>query len=284
MPNVFVNVDYFQTKATLDQALEYNNVDEAKSISKNILDSQKEIKKNTKSVGGKLVFENGVNLIVYIPYDEELIQSFVDLYEYHTKDSANVSVGRDLLEANNLLEPINMESKTSCVVCAPGLQEDTRGNQTFYRMAKKSNFDLKAASRIKSALLELDVIVNEERVSFIFFKLVENNNLDTIEKIEQYFSKPLEEIKSNIRDIYNTKEAGAQEQFAPGQSVVNRNRHQKSPHKRLNWVIREEYSPEVDWKATDLNYVDGNITTESQNMSMGGEPGSAISTAVRKAI
>jgi hypothetical protein len=61
--------------------------------------------------------------------------------------------------------------------------------------------------------------------------------------------------------------------------MINRNPKQKSPHKRHNWWSIEEYNQDaVDYRKTDMQYVPGNVTMDSQNMSMGGEPGEAIAT------
>lgn len=56
----------------------------------------------------------------------------------------------------------------------------------------------------------------------------------------------------------------------------NSGKGQKSPHKKPT-LTTEEANPEVDYRRTDMQYVDGNQPPSAGQFTMGGEPGDAIS-------
>lgn len=278
---VFINIDFTESKSNIHTALDNNDMETAKRLSNNSLRVQDEIKRATKAVGGKLVFESGMNVILYIPYDKELIEGFALVYQEGMGSPANIGVGETPFESHAFLNSVHDASMGNIVVKV-GIKEDQIATRKFYKRSKKSTFDLKVASVIKSALSELNVITTDQKVYDIFMRLGRENKLNTIEAIESYYTRPLEEIKGNIRRTYESqKSAGiryaVQTQKFPGQSVNNQNPNQRSPHKRLNWWSIEEYNKDsVDYIKTDLQHVNNNITTDSQEMSMGGEPGNAV--------
>jgi len=276
--NVFVNIDFSRSKDAINKALDSDLIEKAKQESMRVLEAQDEIKQNTKAVGGKLVFESGINLVVYIPYDEELVESFIDSYKDNIGSSTNIGIGRNPIESNKSLANFETEDMGNIVSSSIGLTEKLKENREFYKRSDKTSYDLKITSTIKSALLELNIITTEKKVYDIFLKLVEKNNLDTIDELQSFFYKPLEELKENIRDVYQSQKVAVDKtQTFPGKSEVIKTRQQKSPHRRFNWWSTEEYNQDaVDYRKTDLQYINDNISKDSQDMSMGGEPGLSI--------
>lgn len=279
---VFVNMDFGKCKAKIEQALDADDIQTARELSAKVLMAQTEIRNGTKMIGGKLVFESGTNFILNVPYDEELIEGFSDAFKDIMGVQANMGIGKTPAEAHESLHDIDDNTDGNIVLSSLSIREDLVSNRKFYKQATKDNYDLGVAGIIKSALLEMKVITSEQKVYDIFMRLGEKNGLDTLDKIQSFYFKPLEEVKASIRDVYKKQTVSGllfanKPQSFPGQSVVNRNKHQKSPHKRLNWWSIEEYNQDtVDYRKTDLQHINNNVTQDSQEMSMGGEPGNSI--------
>jgi len=277
--NVFVNVDFSDSKAAIDEALDSDDVARARQVSEQIGETQEDIKNSIQAVGGKLVFENLTNLIVYVPYDEELIEGIADVYEHYIGIPTNIGVGRTPVETYKSLGSVESGRKGNVVVSSVSIREDLAANREFYKTAKKSRYDLKIANVIKAALLELNIITTESKVYKIFMKLAAENSLNTIEELQSFFYRPLEELKQEIRNVYEKRVMGEKSQSFPGQSVLPKSKRQKSPHRRHDWWSIEEYNKDqVDYSKTDLQYINQNQTPESQQFSMGGEPGEPIAT------
>ena len=280
---VFINFDFSPSYQLINGALSGEDVETAKVESDKVLKAQDEIKQSTKAIGGTVVFENGTNLIINVPYDEELIESMADIYSEATGTRANMGVGKTVIESHSSVAAIRGGQRGHIIVSSSDIKEDLVANRLFYKQARKELYDLRIAEIIKMALLELNIITTDEKVYDIFLRLVKANNLDSVDEIRTYFFKPLEELKEGIRTIYKRQATGCllyamPVPLAPGQNVV-RNPKQKSPHRRHNWWSIEEYNQDtVDYRKTDMQYVPGNVTTESQQMSMGGEPGESIAT------
>lgn len=280
--NVFVNIDFSQSNG-VDKALESEDIETAKQESQKVLKIRDEIVNNAKSVGGKTIFDSSINLMVYVPYDKELIESFSDVYEQYLGQPTNMGIGRTPIESHDSLDIIQARCVGQIILYSSDIRENLAENRKFYRQAEKGKQDLKIANVIKAALLELNIITREQKVYDIFLRLVKEHGLDTIEALQSFFYKPLEELKDDIRNVYE-KQATAGVIYAvgpqmfPGQAVVLKGRQQKSPHRRHNWWSIEEYNQDaVDYRKTDMQYIDDNISKDSQDMSMGGEPGNAIS-------
>ncbi len=281
---VFVNFDFNPSHKAINQALDADDIESAKSESGKVLEAQESIKEATKSVGGSIIFENGINLIINIPFDKELIEYMADTFKEVMGTMTNIGIGHTVIESHDSVVAIRGSSKGNIVIYSSAIKENQVANREFYKRA--SPYDLRISNIIKSALAELHIITTEEKVYDIFLQLTKSNNLNSVEDIQKYFYRELEELKENIRQVYKKQAVGGlmfaiavQEQSFPGQSVVNRNPKQKSPHKRHNWWSIEEYNQDaVDYRKTDLQYVPGNVTTESQSMSMGGEPGESVAT------
>jgi len=277
--NVFVNVDFNDFKNAIDEFLDSDNIEQAKRISEKVGNAQHGIADLIKSVGGKMVFESTTNMVAYIPFDEELVEGIGDTYEHVTGGLANIGVGRTPVETYKSLGTIESGCKGNVVVSSASIQEDLAANREFYRIAGKSKFDLKIANIIKAALLELNIVTTESKVYNIFMRLAGENSLDTIDQLQSFFYRPLEELKQNIRDIYEKRVVGVKSPSFPGQSVIPKSKRQKSPHRRHDWWSIEEYNKDqVDYGKTDVQYVGGNQTKDSQDFSMGGEPGESIAT------
>jgi hypothetical protein len=280
---VFVNFDFSPSHVLINDALNGDDVETAKPESEKVLKAQKDIKQSTKAIGGTVVFENGTNLIINVPFDEELIESMADIYAEATGTKANMGVGKTIIESHSSVAAIRGSQRGHIILSSNDIKEDLVANRLFYKQAKKENYDLRVAEIIKLALSELSIITTEEKVYDIFLRLIKENVLDSVDDIRTYFFQPLEELKEGIRTIYKRQATGCllyamPAPMAPGQTVINQNPKQKSPHKRHNWWSMEEYNDGVDWRKTDVQYVPGNVTRDSQNMSMGGEPGEAIAT------
>ena len=280
---VFVTMDFSGSGAGVQQALDSDNMEQAQLESGKVLKTQKEIEDIVKSVGGKLVFDSMEHLVVWIPYDEELIEGLSDIYTQNFGVDTNIGVGRTAGEACQSTDILEAQSKGNVVVAGVAIKEDLKANQEFYKKTDKGMFDLEISKIIKAALLELSIITTESKVYDIFLKLVTGKKLETIEDLQAFFFRPLEEIKTEIRDVYQHSEnklgsilPADDAKHAPGQGNPVRPRRQRSPYKRLNWLTREEYNDGVDYEKTDVQYIGGNVTTDSQQMSMGGEPGNAI--------
>jgi hypothetical protein len=382
---VFVNFDFGPSHALINDALNSDDVETARTESEKVLKAQKDIKQSTKAIGGTVVFETGANLIVNIPFDKELIESMSDIYAETTGTPANIGIGKTVIESHNSVAAIR-GSQRGHIIIGSAIKEDFIANRLFYKQAKKENYDLRISEIIKLALSELAIITTEEKVYDIFLRLIKENGLDSVDDIRTYFFQPVEELKEGIRMIYKRqatgcllyampapmalfpKDGGSDEMItlyhaspniptegnwmkgtyftdneqdasyyaashhegdinvqkvtipkrlvqknksndiyilkeeypiklslkegkatgcllyaiqtpsAPGQSVINRNPKQKSPHRKHNWWSMEEYNDGVDWRKTDVQYVGGNVTQDSQDMSMGGENGEAIAT------
>jgi len=280
---VFINFDFSPSYGLINSALESDDIESAKVESEKVLNAQEEIKQSTKAIGGTVVFENGTNLIINVPYDEELIESMADIYSEATGTKANMGVGKTVIESHSSVAAIRGGQRGHIIISSNDIKEDLVANRLFYKQAKKESYDLRVAEIIKMALLELNIITTDEKVYDIFLRLVKANNLNSVDEIRTYFFKPLEELKEGIRTIYKRQATGCllyamPTPFAPGQTVINRNPKQKSPHRRHDWWSREDMNENVDWRKTDLTYIPGNVTTDSQNMSMGGENGEAVAT------
>ena len=283
--SVFVTIDFSESNVQTEKALDEDNMQQAHDESKKVLKAQKEIEEIVKSVGGKFVFESSENLMVWVPFDEELVEALGDAYKEHFGVSTNIGIGRTPIESYQSLGILEAQSKGNVVVAGVAIQEDLKANQEFYKTAHKGTFDLEISKIIKAALLELSIITTEKKVYDIFLKLVAGKKLETIEDLQDFFFRPLEELKTEIRDIYHHQEnkLGSvlpvdDAKHAPGQGNPVRPRRQRSPYKHLNWLTTEEYNDGVDYEKSDVQYVDGNIPKSSDEMSMGGEPGSGIAT------
>jgi len=281
---VFANFDFSPSYELINHSLSDGDMEIAKDESAKVLNAQNEIKQSTKAIGGIIVFENGTNLIVNVPYDKELVESMANSYSETIGTMANVGVGRTAIESHSSVATIRRSQRGHIIIYSADIKEDLVANRLFYKQARRENYDLRIAEIIKLALLELDIITTDEKVYDIFLRLVKENGLDTVDDIKGYFFKPLEELKESIRTIYKRQATGCllyavRAPISPGQTMINRNPKQKSPHKRHNWWSIEEYNQDaVDYRKTDMQYVPGNVTMDSQNMSMGGEPGEAIAT------
>ena len=283
---VFVDIDFSQSKSRVSLALESYDIETANETAHDTMKVQTEIEKNAKSVGGKVVFESSMNLMLYVPFDEELIESFGNAYSQVFGEEANIGVGKTPMEAHESLAVVDGEDSGNIVLSSAGIMENLVQNRAFYKQAKKGVADLDIDKVIKRALLELNIITTDQKVYDIFLALIRKSSLNTIEEMQAFFFKPLEELKTEIREVYQhvPKTAMYPEKvpFAPGDRGGNKGRRQKSPYKKMNWTTREEYSPNVDWSKTDVQYVGGNLTSDSNNFSMGGEPGESIAVSVVK--
>lgn len=278
---VFLNFDFTPSQKLINDALDSDDIEKARVESAKVLKAQEGIKQSTKAIGGTVVFENGTNLIVDVPFDKELIESMANIYTETTGTLANIGIGKTVIESHGASAAIRGSQRGNIVLSSSKIKEDLVANRLFYKQAKTESYDLRVAEVIKLALLELSIITTDEKVYDIFLRLVKENALNTVDDIRTYFFKPLEELKEGIRTIYKRQATGCllyaiQTPSAPGQSVINRDPKQKSPHKRHNWWSMEEYNDGVDWRKTDVQYVGGNVTNDSQQMSMGGEPGNPI--------
>lgn len=280
---VFIDFDFSPSSRLIHGALDGEDIETAKGESQKVLKAQGDIKRSTKAIGGTIVFENGTNLVVNVPYDEELIESMVDIYDETIGTKANVGIGKTVIESHSSVAAIRGCQRGHIIISSSDIKEDLVANRLFYKQAKKEPYDLRIAEIIKMALFELNIITTDEKVYDIFLRLAKANNLNSVDEIRTYFFKPLEELKEGIRAIYKRQALGGllyavQTSIAPGQNVV-RNPKQKSPHRRHDWWSREDMNSGVDWSKTDVSYVGRNITNDSQQMSVGGEPGEGVPTS-----
>ena len=270
---VFISIDFTESKSNIHAALENDDMETAKSLSRNSLRVQDEIKRAAKSVGGKLVFESGMNIVLHIPYDKELVEGFALAFQEGLGSPANIGVGETPYESHSFLNTAR-RSAVANIVVRKGRKEDRIATRQFYKQSKKSTFDLKVATVIRSALSELNVITTDQKVYDIFMRIGKQHELNTVESIESYFSRPLEEIKGDMRETYSMQKSSGiryalqPQQTFPGQSVQNQNPHQRSPHKRLNWWSIEDYNKDsVDYTKTDLQYVNNKYEEQQDAIS-----------------
>jgi len=279
---VFVTIDFSDSKAIIEKALNEEQVTKAREESVKVLDAQDEIKKNTKAVGGNLVFDSGEALVINIPFDKELIEAFSEVYSHYMGNYPNIGVGNTPIESYESLDAVEEGDNGNIVTSSNDIQENLKANRLFYKQSAGSK-DLGIARTIKRALLELNIITSDKKIYDIFLTLVERYGLNSMDELQSFFYKPLENLKEDIRDIYRAQKtagikfANEKKQTFPGQTNLPKTRKQRSPHKYMNWVTTEEYNDgKVDYRKTDIQYNSGNQTRDSQEMSMGGEPGNAV--------
>jgi len=298
---VYVGLDGDETGKKVEEALLTDDPDIAQKVSQGIQDAHKEIRDTVKRINGKVVFDGGDNMLLYMPFEKEVLQSFIDTYQQHTGNTCTVGVGKRPIEAHYSLVYGKNTGKAKVVVYSEEIKEELdkireeqkdleQVKEKLKYKAQQDTFDLKAFEIIKGALNELNITITDDKVYDIFYRLVEVNNLNTFEEMEQFFGKPREELKTDIRNMYESQKTGGlcvwlrqggvndhlQPSF-PGQSVIPGGKKQRSPHRRTDYLTIEDYNrDQVNYKDTDIQYNSGNQTKDSQDMSMGGEPGDAI--------
>ena len=128
---VFANFDFSPSYELINHSLSDGDIEIAKAESAKVLNAQDEIKQSTKAIGGTVIFENGTNLIVNVPYDKALIDSMANSYMETIGTMANVGVGKTAIESHSSVAAIRGAQRGHIIIYSSNIKEDLVANFTL---------------------------------------------------------------------------------------------------------------------------------------------------------
>lgn len=211
---VYVGIDGDDIGSLVEETLRYDDPEKARQVSMSIHDAHKAIRKVVKDRGGKIIFDGGDNMFLFLPLDNYLFEELRRIYVRETGHTATVGVGSRPVEAHYALVVGKNTGKDRTVVYSPEVEqmaeEIKRKQQALapiekqlkYKAESESGVDIKTGEKLKGALWELGIQVTDELVYDILLRLVERFGLDSMDHLVQYFDQDRETLKQGVREVY----------------------------------------------------------------------------------
>jgi hypothetical protein len=211
---VYIGIDGDNMGSLVEESLLTNEPEEAQRVSRSIHEAHKAIRMIVKDRGGKLIFDGGDNMLIYMPFEPETIERMRQIYVDKTQHTATVGVGKRPVEAHYALVVGKNTGKDRTVIYSDDVkteydtihQEQEKLAPMMEKLkyrAEGGGWDMAIASVLRAAMDELDMQATDEYVYDIFMRLIERYDLNDMRALSLFFAAAdRETLKQMIREVY----------------------------------------------------------------------------------
>lgn len=199
---VYVGLDGDDMGHLVEDSLLSDDPEIAAKISNSIHDAHKAIRRLVSGVGGRLIFDGGDNMLVYMPNDPDVFEAIAEVHERSTKHTVTIGVGRRPIEAHYALVVGKNTGKDKIVIYDESVgaqhatihkeQEKLEGEQAKlkYRASAVDAIgqEINVAERLREALSASGVDASDKAVSDLFWRLVQQFDLNDMRAIRTFFA------------------------------------------------------------------------------------------------
>ena len=254
---VYVGLDGDDMGHMVEDSLLSDDPEVAAKISNSIHDAHRAIRKVSAEVGGRLIFDGGDNMLIYMPNEPDVFEAIREIHKRITKHSVTIGVGHRPIEVHYALVVGKNTGKDKTVIYDESVkaqhatihqeQEQLEDEQKKlkYRASALDHMgkELDVAARLRDALSSQGQDSSDKAVKELFWRLIQEYDLGDMYAIDLFFAAADDaELVKAARQTYA---------------------------KRLDWSIRVSNSP-----VTELEKVEAQTILQSLLRAM--ETGNAL--------
>ncbi len=198
---VYVGLDGDDMGHLVEDSLLSDDPEIAAKISNSIHDAHKAIRKLVASIGGRMIFDGGDNMLLYMPNDPEVLEAIGDIHKRITKHSVTIGVGHRPIEAHYALVVGKNTGKDKVVAYDEKVKaqhetihqeqkqlEDTQKKLKYRASALDDMGQTNVADRLRRALSAQGEDSSDKAVKELFWRLVQDFALDDMRAIDLFFA------------------------------------------------------------------------------------------------
>jgi len=209
---VYVGLDGDDMGHLVEDSLLSDDPEVAAKISNSIHDAHRAIRKLVAGVGGRLIFDGGDNMLVFMPNEPEVFEAIREIHQRITKHSVTIGVGHRPIEAHYALVVGKNTGKDKVVSYDEKVKaqhetihhEQEQIEETEKKLKYRASAeDLDIAGRLRQVLSAQGSDASDKAVRELFWRLVQNFALDDMNAIDLFFAAATDsDLSSAARQTY----------------------------------------------------------------------------------
>lgn len=198
---VYVGLDGDDMGHLVEDSLLSDDPEIAAKISNSIHDAHKAIRKLVAEVGGRMIFDGGDNMLLYMPNDPETLDGISEIHKRITKHSVTIGVGHRPIEAHYALVVGKNTGKDKIVAYDEKVKaqhetihheqkqlEDTQKKLKYRASALDDMGQANVADRLRRALSAQGQDASDKSIKELFWRLIQDFALDDMRAIDLFFA------------------------------------------------------------------------------------------------